>query len=62
MLLDEAVYQSLPESKKALYLHQWLQGLPQVISDTPKVIENKMQQLNTWCTRKRPTELLYFSG
>ncbi|KAL5463198.1 hypothetical protein EMCRGX_G032077 [Ephydatia muelleri] len=45
MLLDEAVYQSLPESKKALYLHQWLQGLPQVISDTPKAELKDKQKL-----------------
>lgn len=37
LLLDEKTYKSLSESKKVLYLLQWLQNLPKVIKGMERV-------------------------
>ena len=38
LLLDEESYRSLSESKRMLYLLQWLQNLPHTIRTTEKVV------------------------
>ena len=37
LLLDEKQYKSLTDSKKVLYLLQWLQNLPKVIKAATRV-------------------------
>jgi len=37
LLFDETTYQSLPQTKKPLFLFQWLQRLPEIIRQSDKV-------------------------
>ena len=39
LLLEEKAYRALSESKRELYVLQWLQNLPQAIRGTPRVRE-----------------------